>query len=63
VGEKWKALYISDYEDSMDLQLGIDKELTESSWVRVKGKAEEVDTVVGHCYRLPYKEGQVDEAL
>ena len=30
------------------LHLGIDEELTESLWVRVKGEG---DTVVGVCYR------------
>ena len=41
----------------MELHLGIDKELTESLWVRVKGKAGEGDTVVGACYILPDQEG------
>ena len=57
------VLYINDYLESMEFHLGIDKELTEILWVRVKGKAKEVDTVVRLCYRLPYQEGQVDKAL
>ena len=37
----------------MELHLGIDEELTESLWVRVKVKAREGDTVVGFRYRQP----------
>ena len=55
------ALYINEQMKSMELHLGIDEELTESLWVRVKGKAGEGDTVVGACYRLPDQE-EVDEA-
>ena len=65
---QWKrggsaALLINNQLESMELHLGIDEELTERLWVRVKGKAEEGDIVVGVCYRLPNQEDQVDEAL
>lgn len=36
-------------------------QLTESLWVRVKGKEGEAGIIV--CYRLPGKEDPVDEAL
>jgi len=36
--------------------VGIDEELTESLWVRVKGMAGERDIVVGICYRMPDQE-------
>ena len=47
------VLYIKNQLESMELHLGIDEELTESLWVRVKGKAGKGDIVVGVCYGLP----------
>lgn len=52
------ALYIKDHLEFMELHLGIDKELSESLWVSVKGMAGEGDTVVGVCYKLPDEEEQ-----
>ena len=40
----------------MELHLRMDEELTESVWVRIKGKAETGDIIVGDCYRLPNQE-------
>jgi len=52
------ALYIKDHLEFMELHLGIDKELSESLWVSVKGMAGEGDIVVGVCYKLPDEEEQ-----
>jgi len=46
----------------MELHLGINYELTENLWVRVKGNAREED-VVGVCYRPPDQENQANQAL
>ena len=46
----------------MELHLGINYELTENLWVRVKGNAGEED-VVGVCYRPPDQENQANQAL
>ena len=40
----------------MELCLEMDEELTESLWVRIKGKAGTGDIVVGVCYRPPNQE-------
>ena len=55
------SIYISDHLESMELHLRTDEELTESLWVRVKGK--EGDIIAGPCYRSPDQEDQEDEAL
>lgn len=43
--------------------MGIDEEVTESLWVRIKGKARESDIIVRVCCRPPDQEDQVDQAL
>ncbi|GAB0180450.1 hypothetical protein GRJ2_000510300 [Grus japonensis] len=48
---------------STELHVGTDEELTESLWVRMKGRAGTGDTVVGVCYRPPDQEDQADDAL
>jgi len=50
------VLHIYNHLESLELHVGIDEELTESLWVRVKGMAGERDIVVGICYRMPDKE-------
>lgn len=49
-------LYINSQLESTELHLGMDEELTQSLWVRVKVKAREGDTVVGFRYRQPDQE-------
>ncbi|GAB0189267.1 hypothetical protein GRJ2_001392000 [Grus japonensis] len=46
-----------------EIHLGMDEELTESLWVRIKGRAGTGDTIVGVCYRPPDQGDRVDEAL
>ena len=41
----------------------MDEELTKSLWVRIKGKAETGDIIVGVCCRPPVQENQAYEAL
>ena len=50
------ALYVHDQLECMELCLGMDEELTESSWVRIKGRTGRGDVIVGVCYRPPDKE-------
>ncbi|GAB0209401.1 hypothetical protein GRJ2_003405800 [Grus japonensis] len=57
------ALYINDQLECMELHLGMDEELTESLWVRIKGRAGAGDIIVGVCYRPPDQGDQADEAL
>ena len=47
----------------MELCLGMDEDLTKSSWVRIKVKAGTGDIIVGVFYRPPNQEDQADEAL
>ncbi|GAB0183467.1 hypothetical protein GRJ2_000812000 [Grus japonensis] len=47
----------------MELCLGMDEELTESLWVRIKGRAGAGDITVGVCYRPPDQGDRADEAL
>lgn len=39
--------------------MGMDKELTERLWVRIKGTVATGDIIVGVCYRPPDQEDQV----
>ena len=57
------TLYVSDQLECLELCLGMDEELTESLWVRIKGKAGTGDVIVGVCYRPPDQEDRADEAL
>lgn len=49
--------------ESIELHLGVEEEVTEILWVRIKGKAKKNDLIVRVCYRLPDQEDQVHEAL
>ncbi|GAB0190262.1 hypothetical protein GRJ2_001491500 [Grus japonensis] len=57
------ALYINDQLECMELHLGMDEELTESLWVRIKGSAGAGDVIAGVCYRPPNQGDRADEAL
>ncbi|GAB0204978.1 hypothetical protein GRJ2_002963400 [Grus japonensis] len=50
------TLYVSDQLECMELHLGMDEELTESLWVRIKGRAGTGDIIVGVCDSLPDQE-------
>jgi len=41
----------------------MDEELTESLWIRIKGRARTGDIIVGVCYRTPDQEDWADKAL
>ncbi|GAB0207806.1 hypothetical protein GRJ2_003246300 [Grus japonensis] len=46
----------------MELHLGMDEELTESLWVRIKGRAGAGDIIARVCYRPPDQGDRADEA-
>lgn len=46
----------------MELHLKVDEELTESLWVRSKGREGTSDIIVGICYRWPVQEDQMYES-
>ena len=45
------------------LELDDDDERDECLWVRIKGKANKADTMVGVCYRPPNQDEETDEIL
>lgn len=45
----------------VELNAGSDK--VDSLWVRIRGKANKADILVGVCYRSPNRDEEVDEAL
>lgn len=47
VGVEGFRLYVSDQLQCMELHLGIEEELTESLWVRIKGRIGTGDIIVG----------------
>ncbi|KAK4818853.1 hypothetical protein QYF61_020072 [Mycteria americana] len=53
------ALYIRECLDSLELDDGDDR--VECLWVRIRGKANKADTVVGVCYRPPNQDEETDE--
>ncbi|GAB0188301.1 hypothetical protein GRJ2_001295400 [Grus japonensis] len=57
------ALYVNDQLECMELHLGMEEELTESLWVRIKERAGAGDIIVGVCYRPPDQGNRADEAL
>ncbi|KAK4824035.1 hypothetical protein QYF61_009626 [Mycteria americana] len=57
------AHYVNGQLECVDLHLGMDEEPTKSLWVRIKGRAETADIILGVCCRPPDQEDQVDEAL
>ncbi|GAB0204803.1 hypothetical protein GRJ2_002945900 [Grus japonensis] len=56
------ALYVNDQLECMELHLGMDEELTESLWVRIKGSTGAGDIIAGVCYRPPDQGDRADEA-
>jgi len=57
------TLCVNDQLKCMELHLEVDEDLTESLWVRIKGRAGTGEIIVGVCYRPPNHEDQMDEAL
>ncbi|KAK4806238.1 LOW QUALITY PROTEIN: hypothetical protein QYF61_013382 [Mycteria americana] len=53
------ALYIRECLDSLELDDGDDR--VECLWVRIRGKANKADIVVGVCYRPPNQDEETDE--
>ena len=56
------ALYVRKQLECIELSLGMDKEPTESLWVRIKERTGTGDMIMGVCYRPSDQEKQVDEA-
>ncbi|GAB0183241.1 hypothetical protein GRJ2_000789400 [Grus japonensis] len=63
VGGWGVTLYVNDQLECMELHLGMDEELTESLWVRMKGRVRTGDIQVGVCNRPPDQGDGVDEAI
>ena len=60
----WGAtLYAREQLDCMELCLGMDEELMENLWVRIKDRTGKDDITVLICYRPPNKQDKADEAL
>ncbi|KAK4810917.1 hypothetical protein QYF61_013325 [Mycteria americana] len=53
------ALYVRECLDSLELDDGDDR--VECLWVRIRGKANKADLVVGVCYRPPNQDEETDE--
>ncbi|KAJ7419991.1 hypothetical protein BTVI_23322 [Pitangus sulphuratus] len=53
------ALYIRGSLDSVELEVSDNK--VECLWVRIRGKANKADILVGVCYRPPNQDKEVDE--
>ncbi|KAK4817214.1 hypothetical protein QYF61_003738 [Mycteria americana] len=53
------ALYVRKCLDSLELDDGDDR--VECQWVRIRGKANKADIVVGVCYRPPNQDEEADE--
>ncbi|KAK4821712.1 hypothetical protein QYF61_027784 [Mycteria americana] len=53
------ALYVKECLDSLELDDGDDR--VECLWVRIRGKANKADIVVGVCYRPPNQDEETDE--
>ncbi|KAK4829261.1 hypothetical protein QYF61_002653 [Mycteria americana] len=53
------ALYVRECLDSLELDDGDDR--VECLWIRIKGKANKADIVVGVCYRCPNQDEETDE--
>ncbi|KAK4822567.1 LOW QUALITY PROTEIN: hypothetical protein QYF61_016136 [Mycteria americana] len=53
------ALYVRECLDSLELNDGDDR--VECLWVRIRGKANKADIVVGVCYRPPNQDEETDE--
>ncbi|RMC09659.1 hypothetical protein DUI87_13445 [Hirundo rustica rustica] len=56
--EGWVALYIREAFDAMGIETNEDG--VECLWIRIKGKANKADILVGVCYHPPNQEEEVD---
>ncbi|GAB0204485.1 hypothetical protein GRJ2_002914100 [Grus japonensis] len=57
------TLYVNDQLECMELHLGIDEELAERLWVRIKRSTGTGDIIAGVCYRPPDQGDRVDEVF
>ena len=55
------ALYIRECFDAVELEAVNGK--VESLWVRISGKANKANILVGVCYRLPNQDEEMDETF
>ena len=53
------ALYVRECFDCLELDDGNDR--VECFWVRIRGKANKADIMVGVCYRRPNQDEEADE--
>lgn len=53
----------SDHLEFVELGLGMDEELTETLWMRFKGRAGADGITGGVCYRLPDQEDSVQPSV
>ena len=55
------ALYVRECFDVTELMAGDDK--VESLWVKIRGRDDKADILVGVCYRLPNQHEETDEVF
>jgi len=55
------ALYVRDFFDCIDLDDCDDK--VECLWVKIRGKANKADILLGVCYRPPNQDEEADEVF
>jgi len=55
------AFYVREYFDVVELRAGDDK--VESLWVRIRGRANKADILVGVCYRPPNQDEEKGRVL
>ena len=53
------ALYVKECFEVTELMTGDNK--VESLWVKIRGRADKADILVGICYRLPNQDEETDE--
>ena len=55
------ALYVKECFEVTELMTGDNK--VESLWVKIRGRADKADILVGVCYRPPSQDEEIDEFL
>ena len=55
------ALYVKECFEVTELMTGDDK--VESLWVKIRGRTDKADILVGVCYRLPNQDEETDEVF
>jgi len=55
------ALYVKECFEVTELMTGDNK--VESLWVKIRGRADKADILVGVCYRLPNQDEETDEVF